>query len=263
MAYEVIKRVGGRAYRYRVESYRDPETRRVRGKWTYLGRVEGEGTLSPERQARPSSRTRLLNALEELLGMRDLSALTTGIIANHAGLAYGTFYRYFKDVNHIVREAMLRYSATHDQLRDGLSLDVTTRSAECAKIATWVGKMVDEAQAQRGLIRAWHVASNADAALILERQHRFDAAVAAFARYIDRLNEAGLTNVRSPSFNAYALEALCTAIVRECAVEPPFVAEKIAGLRDVILDLFGFHVEGAVQRYPQAAISVASELIAS
>jgi len=74
VAYEVIKRVGGRAYRYRVESYRDPETRRVRGKWTYLGRVEGEGTLSPERQARPSSRTRLLNALEELLGMRDLPA---------------------------------------------------------------------------------------------------------------------------------------------------------------------------------------------
>ncbi len=258
MAYEVIKRVGGRAYRYRVESYRDPATKRVRGKWTYLGRVEGEGTLSPERQARPNSRTRLLNALEALLEMRDLSALTTGIIANHAGLAYGTFYRYFKDVHHIVREAMLRYSATIDRLRDEVFADVSTAPVEREKIATWVGQMIAEAQAQRGVIRAWHVASNADGALILERQHRFDASVAAFAAYIGRLNDDGITNVRSPAFNAYALEALCTAIVRECAVEPPFVPEKIAGLRDVILDLVGFAVGAGTEQFaatPQALAS--------
>ncbi len=74
VAYEVIKRVSGRAYRYRVESYRDPETRRVRGKWTYLGRVEGEGTLSPERKARPSSRDRLLDAVERLLETNELAS---------------------------------------------------------------------------------------------------------------------------------------------------------------------------------------------
>lgn len=252
MAYEVIKRVGGRAYRYRVESYRDPETRRVRGKWTYLGRVEGEGTLSPERQARPSSRDRLLNALEALLELRDLSALTTGIIASSAGLAYGTFYRYFKDVHHIVREAMLRYSATHDGLREELFADVSTGEAAQLKIATWVDKMIAEAQAQRGLIRAWHVASNQDQALILERQNRFDASVEGFAKFLERLNAAGLTNVRSPAFNAYALVALSTAIARECAVEPAFSPEKVAGLRGVILDLCGFEV-AAAERYVLAA----------
>jgi len=99
MAYEVIKRVSGRAYRYRVESFRDPETKRVRGKWTYIGRVEGEGTLSPERKARPSSRDRLLDALERLLENHDLALLSTGMVASEAGLAYGTFYRYFKDIN--------------------------------------------------------------------------------------------------------------------------------------------------------------------
>ncbi len=239
MAYEVIKRVGGRAYRYRVESYRDPETRRVRGKWTYLGRVEGEGTLSPERQARPSSRSRLLNALEELLESRDLSALTTGIIANRAGLAYGTFYRYYKDVQHIVREAMLRHSATTDRLLDELFANVSTAVLERTKIATWVNQMIAEAQAHPGLIRAWHVASNQDAALVAERQARFDAAIASFVTYIEKLNAAGLTSVKSPAFNAYALVALCTAIVRECAVEKVFAPEKTAGLIEVIVDLVG------------------------
>ncbi len=254
MAYEVIKRVGGRAYRYRVESYRDPETRRVRGKWTYLGRVEGEGTLSPERQARPSSRSRLLNALEELLETRDLSALTTGIIANRAGLAYGTFYRYFKDVNHIVREAMLRHSATADRLRDELFTEVSTTVAERAKIKNWVGEMIAEAQAHPGLIRAWHVASNQDAALVTERQARFDASVASFGAYIEKLNAAGLTAVKSPAFNAYALVALCTAIVRECAVERSFVPAKMAGLSDVIVDLVGLPTE----EYAGLATAVAS-----
>jgi AcrR family transcriptional regulator len=239
MAYEVIKRVGGRAYRYRVESYRDPETRRVRGKWTYLGRVEGEGTLSPERQARPSSRSRLLNALEELLEARDLSALTTGIIANKAGLAYGTFYRYFKDVHHIVREAMLRYSAGSDRLLDELFAEISTPVAERTKLVKWVTDMIAEAQAHPGLIRAWHVASNQDSALVTERQARFDASVASFARYIERLNAAGVTHVKSPTFNAYALVALCTAIVRECAVERSFAPAKIAGLSEVIVDLAG------------------------
>ncbi len=256
MAYEVIKRVGGRAYRYRVESYRDPETRRVRGKWTYLGRVEGEGTLSPERQARPSSRTRLLNALEALLEMRDLSALTTGIIASHAGLAYGTFYRYFKDVNHIVREAMLRYSATHDKLREELFSNATNGPVERERIGAWLAQMIADAQAQRGLIRAWHVASNADAALILERQQRFDSSVSGFARYIERLNADRIISVRSPAFNAYALEALCTAIVRECAVESPFIPAKVAGLRDVILDLLGFEVDAA-HLHAAAAVGIA------
>jgi AcrR family transcriptional regulator len=239
MAYEVIKRVGGRAYRYRVESYRDPETRRVRGKWTYLGRVEGEGTLSPERQARPSSRSRLLNALEELLEARDLSALTTGIIANRAGLAYGTFYRYFKDVHHIVREAMLRYSASSDRLLDELCAEVSTPTSERSKINTWVADMIAEAQAHPGLIRAWHVASNQDAALVTERQARFDASVKSFSTYIERLNAAGLTHVKSPAFNAYALVALCTAIVRECAVERSFSSDKVVGVTDVIVDLLG------------------------
>ena len=118
MAYEVIKRVSGRAYRYRVESYRDPETRRVRGKWTYLGRVEGEGTLSPERKARPSSRERLLDAVERLLETNELSTISTGMVASEAGLAYGTFYRHFRDLAHVVRDAMVRETANLEKLNE-------------------------------------------------------------------------------------------------------------------------------------------------
>ncbi|MFN2460732.1 MAG: TetR/AcrR family transcriptional regulator [Candidatus Velthaea sp.] len=245
MAYEVIKRVGGRAYRYRVESYRDPETRRVRGKWTYLGRVEGEGTLSPERQARPSSRTRLLDALERLLENHELGGISTGMVAQEAGLAYGTFYRYFKDLDHIVREAMLRRSTASERLREDLTSPTGSAGGERDKMIAWVRETVANAQSRPGLLRAWYVASNQDAAVVAERQSRFDAMVDCFAGYIEKLNAAGLAAVCAPRFNAYALVALITAVVRECAVERTFTDAKLDGILDVVVDLAGLPVRDA------------------
>ncbi len=240
MAYEVIKRVGGRAYRYRVESYRDPETRRVRGRWTYLGRVEGEGTLSPERQARPSSRSRLLDAVERLLETHDPTTLSTGMIAHEAGLAYGTFYRYFNDLDHIVREAMLRHDATSARLREALAVNLGDADAERDKVLAWLEEVVAAAQAKPGLVRAWHIASNVDAAVVAERQARFDRDVESFAEYLKRLQDAKLAVVTSPQFSAYALVALITAVVRECAIEKTFNEHKLAGIAEVVTDLMGF-----------------------
>jgi len=245
LAYEVIKRVGGRAYRYRVESYRDPETRRVRGKWTYLGRVEGEGTLSPERQARPSSRSRLLDALERLLETHDTTSLSTGMIASEAGLAYGTFYRYFKDLDHIVREAMLRHDATSARLREALAASLGDADTERDKVVAWLEEVVAAAQAKPGLVRAWHIASNVDAAVVAERQARFDRDVASFVDYMRRLQDAGLAAVSSPPFSAYALVALITAVVRECAVEKTFNDDKFSGIVEVVTDLMGFPARAA------------------
>jgi hypothetical protein len=149
---------------------------------------------------------------------------------------------------------MLRHSATTDRLLDELFASVSTAVIERSKIANWVGEMIAEAQAHPGLIRAWHVASNQDAALVTERQARFDASVKSFAQYIGKLNAAGLTNVKSPAFNAYALVALCTAIVRECAVERVFVPAKSTGLIEVIVDLLGLPAD----EYAEIAQAVAS-----
>jgi VanZ family protein len=60
--------------------------------------------------------------------------------------------------------------------------------------------------------------------------------------------------VKSPTFNAYALVALCTAIVRECAVEKVFIPAKVAGLTAVIVDLVGLPADD----YAELAAAVAS-----
>lgn len=238
MAYEVIKRVSGRAYRYRVESYRDPETRRVRGKWTYLGRVEGEGTLSPERKARPSSRDRLLDAVERLLETNELAAISTGMVASEAGLAYGTFYRHFRDLAHVVRDAMVRDRSTLINLGERFDEPAADGGTERAKLVSWVRESIAGVLSRPGLFRAWHITSNNDFAVIAERQRRFEANVEHMARYLNRLHAAG-TAKSSPPFAAYAIIALVGAALREAAIDKVFSEDKHLGIISVVTDLAG------------------------
>ena len=238
MAYEVIKRVSGRAYRYRVESYRDPETRRVRGKWTYLGRVEGEGTLSPERKARPSSRDRLLDAVERLLEKNELAAISTGMVASEAGLAYGTFYRHFRDLAHVVRDAMVREMAGLEKLNERFAQPLGDEDAERAKLVAWVRDSIAAVLQRPGLFRAWHVTSNHDREVVAERQRRFEASVEHVAQYLERLRAAG-TAKSTPPFAAYAIIALVGAATRETAIDKAFSEAKHEGIISVVTDLAG------------------------
>jgi AcrR family transcriptional regulator len=238
VAYEVIKRVSGRAYRYRVESYRDPETRRVRGKWTYLGRVEGEGTLSPERKARPSSRDRLLDAVERLLETNELATISTGMVASEAGLAYGTFYRHFRDLAHVVRDAMVRETANLDMLNARFDATPGTAVAEREKLVSWVRETIATVLQRPGLFRAWHVTSNHDWAVVAERQKRFENNVEHMSAYLERLQEAGTAKM-TPVFSAYAMMALIGAAAREAAIDKSFSEAKHMGIISVITDLAG------------------------
>jgi AcrR family transcriptional regulator len=238
VAYEVIKRVSGRAYRYRVESYRDPETRRVRGKWTYLGRVEGEGTLSPERKARPSSRDRLLDAVERLLETNELASISTGMVASEAGLAYGTFYRHFRDLAHVVRDAMVRETANLEALNEYFSDEPGDLASERSKMMAWVRATIAAVLARPGLSRAWHVTSNHDSAVVAERQRRFEANVDHMAQYLERLQAAGRAKP-TPAFAAYAIIALVGAAAREAAIDNAFSEAKHAGIISVVTDLAG------------------------
>jgi AcrR family transcriptional regulator len=238
VAYEVIKRVSGRAYRYRVESYRDPETRRVRGKWTYLGRVEGEGTLSPERKARPSSRDRLLDAVVRLLEKNELASISTGMVAGEAGLAYGTFYRHFRDLAHVVRDAMVRETANLETFNERFAAPVGDPAAERAKLVAWVRDAIGAVLLRPGLSRAWHVTSNHDSAVVAERQRRFESNVEHMARYLERLHGAG-TAKSTPQFAAYAIIALVGAATREAAIDEAFSEAKHEGIVSVVTDLAG------------------------
>ena len=239
MAYEVIKRVSGRAYRYRVESFRDPETRRVRGRWTYLGRVDPADAGLPERPPKVSSRDRLIDAVARLLAEHDAESLSAGSIAREAGVAYGTFYRYFTDRGHAVRETLLQRGPSLGDVNGRFTGELRTRAEERERVSAWIRDAAHSALRDGGLVRAWHVYSNADDAVVASRRQAVEAADDIVTAYLERLNGAKITTIVSPRFAAYALVALVVAIGRDCALESAFSATKLDGLITLAYDLTG------------------------
>jgi AcrR family transcriptional regulator len=240
LAYEVIKRVSGRAYRYRVESFRDPETRRVRGRWTYLGRVDPAEAGLPDRPTKRNSRDRLLDAVARLLADHDAESLSAGLIAREAGVAYGTFYRYFTDRAHAVREALLRHGASLGDVTTLFAALPGTAELERERLANWIRDAAETSLRERGVVRAWHVYSNADDAVSTARREAVDGAVDAVAAYLEGLRAAGVTATQgSTRFAAYALVALVVALGRDCALEGEIPAAKVEGLTALAHELCG------------------------
>jgi AcrR family transcriptional regulator len=239
LAYEVIKRVSGRAYRYRVESFRDPETRRVRGRWTYLGRVDPADAGLPERPAKRSSRDRLLDAVARLLATSDAETLSAGAIAHEAGVAYGTFYRYFTDRAHAVREALLRRCPSLGNVAARFGHPAGTRESERERIAGWLREVADVGRRERGVVRAWHVYSNADEAVVRARREAVDAAVDRVTTYLDVLRDAGVSAISSSRFAAYALVALVVALGRDAALQGDVGESDVTGLIALAYELCG------------------------
>ncbi len=111
MAYEVTKLVNGRPYRYRVRSERDPDTGKVRNRWTYLGRGDAAGAARapPSRGRMPAKRCSMRSSACSTA--RDPGDVTADAVSIEAGLAHGTFYRYFRnrvDAIHALTDPLAR-----------------------------------------------------------------------------------------------------------------------------------------------------------
>jgi AcrR family transcriptional regulator len=219
MAYEVLKTIGGRQYRYRVESERDPQTHKVRNRWTYLGRVVGDDVHAP-RAARPNARLRLLQGCARLLSSGDPAAVTVSAIAAEAGVAHGTFYRYFRDRSGVL-EALaghLRETRGIDdrQLRD----DVDSLAAARSGVRSWVTEKLRYAREERASYCAWQALVASESRLAAYREERREMTLTRLREHIVALAARGWVDVADTAATAATLLALldgtCRAAVLEC-----------------------------------------------
>jgi AcrR family transcriptional regulator len=204
MGYEVIKTIGTGTYRYEVESYRDPQTGKVRNKWRYLGKAEGN--QPPRRRARAEeTREKLTSALEQLLDRVEWSDVTAHDIAAQAGVAPATLYRYFKSRDDVLLACVARANRALDE-----------RLAELQNIGP-------DPQEERARLRAWTISLIADSsesavflALVsssLNRQElareRYEHRLSAFRSYLELLADRGyISEQRDLADTATAL-SLC------------------------------------------------------
>ena len=235
MAHEVVKQVGSRAYRYSVESYRDPVSGKVRGRWTYLGRVDA-GTEPRRRGAEASAATRerLLEALERLLERRDFAGIGAGDVAGEAGLAHGTFYRHFRNKRDALIAVFERAKAEIERSRPSFDLPLGDLESERARVRRWVQSALGSPLGRPGFLRAWYATVATDAELSAARVARRADTAAAFTAYLAALAGAGLAHIERPESLANALLTLFDGVFRAALLDAARIdAATVAGACDV------------------------------
>ncbi len=225
MAHEVVKRVGRRAYRYRVESYRDPQTQKVRSHWTYIGRVLSRGeSLAPggespvAHRAPLQTRERLVAAFERLAGRLSYATVTAGMVAAEAGLAHGTFYRYFSDKRAVFTAALERTRDELERARPSFDPPLGTLAEERARVRAWVEAILRKPSLNPGVVRAYFDVLEDDEALRTARRERLRERVAALSAYLERLRASNIIELADPAAIASALLALVDAVFRDAVV---------------------------------------------
>ena len=238
MAYEVIKTVRGRPYRYRVESYRDPATGKARGKWTYLGPASAGAAARKPTVAREdraaATRERLLGALERLAGREEWSKLTATAIAEEAGVAHGTFYVHFKNKDEALRAAAARVREAVGSPAVVFAQSLPTLAAERQRLRAWLEGILVQPAAMAGVLRALYTIAAHDPDVQTERSAKYALLRSELASYFARLREAGRTIGEPRGMATLIINTIETSLRRFATDEIALDAHERDGLLDAI-----------------------------
>jgi AcrR family transcriptional regulator len=221
MAYEVTKHIKGGTYRYRVDTVHDPQTGASRARWRYLGRLDGERLIAPVRASHARvTRDEIIAITAQLLESRDASHVTVGVIAQHAGISPGTFYRQLGDRRTAVAAALALLAERFVRELPSLGGPIGSREAEHERFFAWFDVL--HQSALRGRAFRWFLTQADEETQRAVRDHwpAERDLLAILADYLRRLDAAGLARIADASELVAALFALHAAIVRDVAGHP-------------------------------------------
>jgi AcrR family transcriptional regulator len=234
MSYEVTKLVNGRPYRYRVRSERDPDTGKVRNRWTYLGRGEAGGAQVAAKP-RPNAREALLEALERLLDRSDPGEVTADAVSVEAGLAHGTFYRYFHNRVDAVRALTARLREERAVELGLLDEPPSDLAGARAALRTWTAALLHARTQHHGLVRALYALASQDAEIRNTLRERRDRNAQRLAGWLAALADRGLVALRDPESTGAVLYSILDGIGRDSvAAGEPLEQHRLAAAIDLV-----------------------------
>jgi AcrR family transcriptional regulator len=226
MAYQVTKLIAGREYRYHVEGFRDPKTKRVKQRWTYLGRVKANGLTPVRRRSREDVRARILAAVLDLLDKRDVAHVTIDVLVRSARVSRATFYRHFSGRAAVLSAAV---GSVYEQLLEvPLRADEPLISAarERARLASWVESLLRAIVQRPGIHRVMLSAEKAGKERAKQARANRETVLRSLIAYLKRLDEAGLADVGEATLLANGVSCMTAGVVkqlvydrRDCAPE--------------------------------------------
>lgn len=234
MAYEVTKLVNGRPYRYRVQSERDAATGKTRNRWTYLGRGDAHGKPAAAKP-RANAREALLDALERLLDRSNPGDVTAAAVSIEAGLAHGTFYRYFRNRVEAIK-------ALTDRLRRARAvelglLDVPPPDVAGARAAlrAWTDAILRARTDHYGLVRALYALAARDPEIRAALRERRDNTARLLAAWLRNLADRAIVSMPDSEATGAVLFSMLDGIGRDSvAAGEPLEESRVAAAVDLV-----------------------------
>jgi AcrR family transcriptional regulator len=218
MAYEVIKRRGKAAYRYRVEYIPGPEGAR-HTRWHYLGVVREEtSSAAPttKRSSAMSTMHRLLDAFERLLTRNNFSTISASAIAEEAGIAHGTFYRHFKSKRELLLAAMNR-AAERNESYAQLTASEESLETERVRLKNWMRKKLLSVSEFPALWLTWSSLAQSDPEIARLREELRDRKRAILSAYLSQLHNLGYSPVTDADAASRTIYALILGVLQNAS----------------------------------------------
>jgi AcrR family transcriptional regulator len=213
MPYEVTKHIKGHDYRYHVVSYRDPESRKVKQSWTYVGRIDG-GSGAISRKPRSDTRERIVGAILQLLDTRDVSHVTIDVIIRTAAVSRGTFYRYFPDKASALTTAVETAFSRIRRAPHTLEGPIGPVDVERRRLALWFEELMRHAVRSPGIQRAIQSSPQLRKARLEQGELSHATVFETLVRYIERLQKAGLLECDDPETLAWGIVAVINGVFK-------------------------------------------------
>lgn len=232
MPYEVTKHIKGHDYVYHVVSYRDPDSRKVKQNWTYVGRIDG-GSGAVSRKPRSDTRERIIGAILQLLDTRDVSHVTIDVIIRTARVSRGTFYRYFPDKTAALTTAV---ETAFSQIRRAprtLEGPIGSIEIERRRLTLWFEELMHHAVRSPGIQRAIQSSPQLRKARLEQGELSHATIYDTLVSYIERLRNAGLLACDSPETLAWGIVAVINGVFKRvvhdgaATLEPALLAGGI------------------------------------
>jgi len=203
-----------------VESYRDPQTKRRKAKWTYVGAIDGDVVRAPVVHARKHvTKGDVIAAVARLLEFRDPDHVTVSVIAREAGISRSTFYRYFPDERKAFNAALLHICDEFLLSLPSLDCSVQTIEEARATFRRWCEARFSLIGRQRALLHAISRGYHGKVPLRLERSLLTIDSLASLEVFLKSLQSAGIATIPDTAGMARAILGSLVAL----RVTPHFI----------------------------------------
>lgn len=190
----------------------------------------------PRAEPRAGARQRVIAAILHLLDRRDLAHVTVDVILRSAGISRAGFYRHFADKDAALAAAVEEAFGRIGRAPDGLAGPIGSIADEQAKVAVWIGSVLDASVRSAGIQRA--IAASPSLAAVRARQSVLGhaAVLTALRSYVERLTAAGIVRDADPDVLAAGISLAISGIFKRVVVDGAVEreADLLAGTRALV-----------------------------